>query len=190
MVWPWHISVELVSRTSTVWVLVIRMMSTGVVYFLCCQYGLCYQNEHSDAWSPQWCYWCNSICTLLQCIRVLLSIPTFLLCRSRLVACLGLDSVCFLDYHDLNAGHTCCIRWISIFEAVCVWWWLFHMYLQHSLQAWCLSYPWDGQVSDVLTLNMVGADPSTSFCIHDSSPFCVSGVYDSGPGSMMSVLYL
>ena len=190
MVWPWHISVELVSRTSTVWVLVIRMMSTGVVYFLCCQYGLCYHNEHSDAWSPPWCYWCNRICTLLQCIRVLLSIPTFLLGRSRLVACLGLNSVCFLDYHDLNAGHTCCIRWISIFEAVCVWYWLFHMYPQHSLQAWCLSYPWDRQVSGVLSLNMVGADTSTSFFIHDSFPFCVSGVYGSGSGSMMSVLYL
>ena len=66
----------------------------------------------------------------------------------------------------------------------------FRMFPHHSLQAWCLSYPWDGQVSDVLTLNMVGVDTSTSFCIHDSSPFCVAGVYDSGPGSMMSVLYL
>ena len=66
----------------------------------------------------------------------------------------------------------------------------FHMYPQHSLQAWCLSCPWDGQVSGVVTINMVGADTSTSFCIHNLSPFCVSGVYDSGPGSMMSVLYL
>ena len=65
---------------------------------------------------------------------------------------------------------------------------VFRVYPQHLLIAWCLIYPWDGQVSESMFL--FSTYTFNSFRFHDSSLFFVSGCQGSDPGSMMTILYL